>query len=64
MSEYRIATLNKDQFKKVYSIESELGMYVLALEPGLEFAQLSQDQLDKVKQAEKDLGVTLVVYKK
>jgi hypothetical protein len=64
MSEYQIAALNEDQFNQLQTIEEELGLYVLALEPGLEFAKLNEDQLNKVKQAEKELGVTLVVYKK
>ncbi|MBN2500899.1 MAG: hypothetical protein JXB38_08995 [Anaerolineales bacterium] len=63
MSEYQIAALNEDQFNKVQTIEEELDLHVLALEPGLEFAQLSPDQLEKVKKLEQELGLTLVVYK-
>ncbi len=62
MSAFKIAHLEKSQAGKIQALEEELGMCIIALEPGLELAKLSGEQLAKVQEAEKKLGVTLIVY--
>lgn len=64
MSLYQIAHLDNDQLHQIYTLEEELDLCVIAMEPGLELAQLNDEQLAKVQQVENELGVTLIVYKK
>ena len=63
MSLYQIARLDNDQLHRIYRLEEELDLCVIAMEPGLELAQLNDEQLAKVQQAENEMGVTLIVYK-
>jgi hypothetical protein len=64
MSAFKIAHLDHDQSNKIHDLERELDVCVIALEPGIQFAELNEGQLSRVKQVEKDTGVTLVVYAK
>ena len=64
MSAFKIAHLENDQSNKIQDLENELDVCVIALEPGLEIAQLNEEQLVRVKQVEKEIEVTLVVYSK
>jgi len=62
MAAYRIANLDDDQTGKILDLEKALDVCAIALEPGLELADLEQDQLAAVKKLEEELGVTLIVY--
>lgn len=60
---YKIAHLRKEQAVQIQALEEELEVCIIALEPGLEMAELNEDQLQKVKALEEKLGARLVVYK-
>lgn len=62
MTAYQIAHLENDQSTRIHDLEEELDVCVLALEPGLELAELDASQLARVKEVEQQTGVTLVVY--
>lgn len=60
---YKIAHLRKEQADLIQELEEELEVCIIALEPGLEMAELDADDLVKVKGLEEKLGARLVVYK-
>ena len=64
MAAYKIAHLTTEQAGKIQALEKELGVCALAMEPGLELADLDQQALEKVKEVEEELGVQLIVYEK
>ena len=64
MSAYKIAHLQPEQAEKIQALEKELDVCALAMEPGLELAELDQQALEKVKEVEEELGVQLIVYAK
>ena len=63
MTAYKIARLAHDQADLIQSLEKDLDVCMMAMEPGLELAELEEDELNKVNELEKKLGVTLIVYR-
>lgn len=63
MAAYKIARLAQDQADLIQNLEKDLGVCMIAMEPGLEIAELEEDQLKRVKELEKKLGATLIVYR-
>jgi hypothetical protein len=60
----RFAHLDDDRLAVLRTLEEELGVYVLALEPDTyRLAQLDADQLQKLRTIEEELGVILVAYR-
>lgn len=63
MSDYlKIAELNKDSVAKIQASEADMGVQIMAFEPGSTFAELTAEQIAKVQELETELGVTLLVY--
>ncbi len=60
--QYKIATLNNDAIQKIQMFERETGKQLLALERGLQIADLSEKQLGELQKLEKDLGVVILAY--
>lgn len=60
---YKIANLAADQARLIEELEKDLDVCAVALEPGLEMAQLNEEELEKVRALEQKLNVRLVVYK-
>ena len=60
---YKIAHLQKEQARLIERLEEELGVCAIALEPGLEMAELTEAELKKVKDLEERIGARLIVYK-
>ena len=60
--QYKIATLNNDAIQKIQTFERKTGKQLLALEAGIQIADLSQKQLNELQKLEKDLGVVLLAY--
>lgn len=60
--QYKIATLNNDAIQKIQTFEKETGKQLLALETGIQIADLSEKQLNELRKLEKDLGVVLLAY--
>lgn len=58
----QIAQLDEARLNKVYALEKELGVWVVALEPEVQLAKLSGEQLEKLQAKEKELGVVLLAY--
>lgn len=63
MAAFRIAHLEADQVEVITDLETEMDLCLIALEPGLEVAQLNEEQLTRVRGVEKELGVTLIAYR-
>ena len=61
---FKIATVDVDTVALIENLENDIGKHIMALEPGLSFAQLSDDEIQKVEALEKETGVTLLVYEK
>ena len=58
----KIAKLDDDNVGKIREMEKEMGVHIMALEPGVKFIALAPEQLAKVEALEKALGVMLLVY--
>jgi hypothetical protein len=58
----RIAKLEADSVGKIREMEKEMGVHIMALEPGVKFTMLTPEQLAEVEALEKELGVILLVY--
>ena len=58
----KIAKLEEGDVAKIKSLEKELGVHIMALEPGVKFRMLSSEQLKKVQALEEELGVIMLVY--
>jgi hypothetical protein len=63
MAAYKIARLAQDQADLIQGLEKDLDVCMIAMEPGLEIAELEENDLKKVKDLEQKLGVTLIVYR-
>jgi hypothetical protein len=59
----KIAQLTEAQLEKVRELETELGTWVVAVEPEVKFAKLTKAQLEKLQAMESELGVILLAYK-
>lgn len=62
MAEMQYAKLDSEKLAKLRSFETELGSWVLAVEPAAELADLSAAQLAQLQALEVDLGVVLLAY--
>ena len=60
----KIAKLTEAQLDKVRSLETELGTWVVAVEPQFQLADLTAVQLEKLQKAESELGVILLAYER
>ena len=58
----KIAKLDDGSVGKIREMEKEMGVHIMALEPGVKFIALAPEQLAKVEALEKELGVMLLVY--
>ena len=58
----KIAKLDEGGVGKIREMEKEMGVHIMALEPGVKFTMLTPEQLAEVEALEKELGVTLLVY--
>ena len=58
----KIAKLVQGSVGKIREMEKEMGVHIMALEPGVKFITLAPEQLAKVEALEKELGVLLLVY--
>lgn len=63
MAAYKIAHISAEQAQKIQALEQEFDVCALAMEPGLELAELSEEALVKVRELEAELGVNLIVYR-
>lgn len=63
MSDFlKVADLNEEDVTRLRALEQELGVHIMAFEPGLNVADLSSEQLARIRMLEKELGVTLIAY--
>jgi hypothetical protein len=58
----RIANLTAEQLEKVKELETDLGTWVVAVEPEIRLADLTEAQVKKLQAVEKELGVILLAY--
>ena len=58
------ANLDPEMDQKVHQLEDELGVELMAVEAGCEWANLDPGQLERLKNMEKDTGVILLAYNK
>jgi hypothetical protein len=62
MTAYMIAHLSVEESDMIQDLERELKVCALAVEPGLELAELSEEELARVREVEEELGVNLIIY--
>ena len=55
MAAYKIAHISVEQAQKIQELEKELDICALAMEPGLELAELTKEDLVKVRKLESEL---------
>ncbi len=60
---YKISEISEEIVGKVKALESEMDVHIMAIEPGLEYAELSDEQIQKVQVLEGESSKTLLVYK-
>jgi len=58
----KVAKLDEGGVSKIRALEKEMGVHIMALEPGVKFIALAPEQLEKVEALEGELGVILLVY--
>ena len=58
----KIAKLDQGSLDKIREMEKEMGVHIMALEPGVKFTVLTPEQLAEVETLEKELEVTLLIY--
>ena len=58
----KIAKLDQEGVSRIREMEQEMGVHIMALEPGVKFTTLAPKQLSEVEALEKELGVVLLVY--
>lgn len=56
------AALSQEQVDRIEGLATDLGVCVMALDPGCKWADLDQTQLDRLKALEGDLGLILLAY--
>lgn len=59
----RIAELTDAQLAKVQELESDLGTWLVAVQPQYRLAELTERQLERLRAVERELGVILLAYK-
>ncbi len=60
---YKISDISEEIVGKVKALESEMDVHIMAIEPGLEYAELSDEQIHKIQALEGESSKTLLVYK-
>ncbi len=60
---YKISEISEEIVGKVKDLESEMDVHIMAIEPGLEYAELSDEQIQKVQALEGESSKILLVYK-
>jgi len=60
---YKISEISQDLLEQVNTLENEMSVHIMAMEPGLEYAELNEEQLGQVQALESESGKTLLVYK-
>jgi hypothetical protein len=58
----KIAQLDQAAVEKIKLLEKEMGVQIMAFEPGSDLAELTDEQLARIKSLEDALGVVLLVY--
>jgi len=58
----KIARLDQAAVEQIRLLEKEMGVQIMAFEPGSELAKLTDEQLARIKSLEDALGVVLLVY--
>lgn len=60
---FKFANLDEASLDRVKELESQMDdVYILALEPRVELADLSSDQVEQIRALEQELGVVLLAY--
>jgi hypothetical protein len=60
ISQMRFARLDRQKLTKLREVETELGGWLVVLEPEMETVELPDEQAQLLKQIEANLGVTLM----
>jgi hypothetical protein len=61
--DFKFATLDEENLKRIKDYEQEMDAYILALEPRVDLAELGDDDVAKLRALEEELGVVLIAYK-
>lgn len=60
---FKFANLDETSLERVKELESQMdNIYILALEPRVDLAELSAEQVARLQALEQELGVVLLAY--
>jgi hypothetical protein len=59
----KYADLDRKQMEKLKALESELGSWVVAVQPQAQVADLEPEKLRRLQEAEREMGLLLLAYK-
>ncbi len=60
IAQMRFARLDKQKLSKLREVETELGNWLVVLEPDMETVELPDEQVQLLKQIEANYGLTLM----
>jgi hypothetical protein len=59
---FNIAMIGLEKMGRIFELERELGVSLLALERKCHWVELSEEQVAKVRAVEEEMGITLLAY--
>ena len=59
---FNIAMIGLEKMGRIFELERELGVSLLAMEKKCHWVELSEDQIAKIQAVEDEMGVTLLAY--
>ena len=60
----QLANLDQTAVERLQQLEQELGVELIALEPGPDFARLDRDQIARLRAAEDEFGTVLIAFRR
>jgi len=64
MAHMKLAHLDETRLERLRTLEDDLGLHILALEPEVRLADLSEEAFEQLRAGEDELGVVLVAYER
>ncbi len=59
---FNIAMIGLEKMGRIFELERDLGVSLLAMEKKCHWVDLSEEQIAQIKAVEEELGVTLLAY--
>ena len=59
---FNIAMIGLEKMGRVFELERDLGVSLLAMEKKCHWVELSEDQIAQIQAVEDEMGITLLAY--